>query len=321
MTDPQEPEQPQDPAAPRGSGGRSDAGTDEASHGDAAGAPPARGTAGSAGTGIRGRAGGGEAAGRPGHGRSEESGAAGTPAWGSPDAWDESPPRPTYGPTYGPTHASTYGPMFPPTPPYGVQQPYPPPYPPPQRQPMALGVKVLIGAGLVFALLVASGPLFDVVGFFSGWEVAGDAPTTSEPSTAAPAPPATAAPGPQPTEQPYRQISAAEWADILRNPLGHEGRRVILFGRISAAPVGGSPSLRAAVAPARLDDPAEYVTPVLITRLGVTREQAGWQGYRAGDEIQINGTIRGLRAPDAGTGSSAPLLELGVRDEIAVFQR
>jgi hypothetical protein len=180
---------------------------------------------------------------------------------------------------------------------------------------MALGVKVLIGVGLVFALLVASGPLVNILGFVSAWELLDDEPTTSEPSaTAAPAPRATAA-------QPYRQVSAAEWAEILRDPTGHEGERVILFGRISAAPVGASPSLRAAVAPARLDDPAEYVTPVLITRLGATQGQAGWPGYRAGDEIQINGTIRGLRAPDAGTGSSTLLLELGVTDGIAVFQR
>jgi hypothetical protein len=213
--------------------------------------------------------------------------------------------------------------MFPPTPPYGVQQPYPPPYPPPQRQPMALGVKVLIGVGLAFAVLVASGPLFNILGFFSGWEVVDDEPTTAEPF-------ASTAPGPQPTDlpgvgadpnaQPYRQVGAAEWADILRDPARHEGRRLVLFGRISAAPLTGGPSLRAAVGPARLDDPAGYVTPVLITLLEVPQGQVAWAGYRAGDEIQVNGTIRGLRVPDAG-GSATPLLELGVRDAVAVFPR
>jgi hypothetical protein len=195
---------------------------------------------------------------------------------------------------------------------------------------MALGVKVLIGVGLVFALVMASGPLLNIVDFFSGWEVVDGEPT--EPGTTEP--PATSPPAAQPTAlpgfgagsdaEPYRQIGAAEWADIVRNPSGHEGRRVVLFGRITAPPVPGSPSLQVTAGPARLDDPAEYATPVLVTRVEITEAQAGWPGYRVGDEVQINGTITGLRAdPDAGagTGTASLILALAVRDEIAVFRR
>jgi hypothetical protein len=189
---------------------------------------------------------------------------------------------------------------------------------------MALGVKVLIGVGVVFALVLAAGPLLNIVDFFSGWEVVDDEPVTT-------GPPATSPPAPQPTDlpgfgagsdaEPYRQISAPEWAAILRNPVAHEGRRVVLFGRITAPPVPGSPSLQVSAGPTRLDDPAEYATPVLVTRVGITAAQAGWPGYRVGDEVQVNGAITGLRAdPDAGTGASL-VLALAVRDEIAVLRR
>jgi len=201
--------------------------------------------------------------------------------------------------------------MFPPTPPFGVQQPYPP-----QRRPPDLGVKLLIGVGVVFAILVASGPLLGIYDFFTGWRVVDDQPT---------APPVTTPPPPTPTDlpglgaEPYRQVSAEEWAVIVRNPEAHAGRRVVVFGRLTGPPAAGSASVAAVVGPARLDDAGRYATPVLVTLVGTART---WSRYHAGDEVRLNGTIRGIRRdPGAGDGGPPPqLLELEVADEPGTFR-
>jgi hypothetical protein len=232
--------------------------------------------------------------------------------------------------------------MFPPTPPYGVQQrpPYgPPPYPPPQQPKTGLLTKIIIGAGLVFALVMASSPVLgvaDLLDVFDGWEtVSGDAPTTPSqadggevsqaPSQSAPAqppPPRSAAPadgvgggwqdaGTARRRYPFhRVLTAREWAAFVADPSRHVGEAVMVTGRLVSPPVPGDDTAYAVLGGLPVGGGAPNAVPTVVTG-----SRQAWAAVPFGAQVHVYGTVAGSRDnPDDRHGQPERLVVLEIDD-------
>jgi hypothetical protein len=141
---------------------------------------------------------------------------------------------------------------------------------------MSLGVKILIGVGLVFAIATAGGPLFGVLGFFSGWHYVADAGDV-EPTVATPG-----------------GLSAARWSEITSDPTAYRGEHVTVYGQITAAPQDGGRAVRAFVGPESVTDP--FPTLALVTQAAGLSDS--WDDLRPGDVVRIVGTVQPPGNPD-----------------------
>jgi hypothetical protein len=206
-----------------------------------------------------------------------------TPPYGTRPAPRTVPPTPPYGtpvpgapdygrsgPTYGPGHRDGWAPRTEPE--SKPALPYPPTSP---RRSVPKGLKLLVGAGLVFAALLVLGRLTDLpAGPFTDTFGRTSVQESSDP-------------GPGTTDD-GRAVSADEWAAIARDPEAHQGETVLVTGRVTRLWTAGDGAARATVGGSLPSGARTAVTPVALVG-----ERETFRSLHLHDEVELRAVVQG----------------------------